>query len=130
MKSGLTDHSYNEDVLTYLHYISEGQIPETKSQTGQFNWRHWRSIESIFHHHPNAQVVIHSNTLQQSLFDVLTEAGYSIQVQHYNLKKLLVGTPAESFLSKLDSARKGRYWYVNVLRLLTLYQQGGIYTFI
>ena len=39
-----------------------------------------------------------------------------------------MGTPAESFLSKLDSARKGRYWYVNVLRLLTLYQQGGIYT--
>ena len=133
MKSGLTDHSYNEDVLTF-HLIfttsKKDKIAETKSQTGQFNWRHWRSIESIFHHHPNAQVVMHSNTLQQSLFDVLTEAGYSIRVQAYNLKKLLVGTPAERFLSKLDSARKGRYWYANeanLLRLLTLYQQGGIY---
>ena len=133
MKSGLTDHSYDEDVLTFHLIFTTSQkdkIVETKSQTGQFNWRHWRSIESIFHHHPNAQVVIHSNTLQQSLFDVLTEAGYSIQVQHYNLKELLVGTPAESFLSKLDSARKGRYWYSNegnLLRMLTLYQQGGIY---
>ena len=133
MKSGLTDHSYNEDVLTFHLIFTTSQkdkIPETKSQTGQFNWRHWRSIESVFHHHPNAQVVIHSNTLQQSLFDVLTEAGYSIQVQRYNLKELLVGTPAESFLKKLDSARKGRYWYANeanLLRLLILYQQGGIY---
>ena len=133
MKSGLTGHSYNEDVLTF-HLIfttsKKDKIAETKSQTGQFNWHHWRSIESIFYHHPNAQVVIHSNTLQQSLFDVLTEAGYSIQVQHYNLKELLVGTPAESFLSKLDSTRKGRYWYSNegnLLRMLILYQQGGIY---
>ena len=41
-----------------------------------------------------------------------------------------MGTPTESFLSKLDSTRKGHYWYVNeadLLRLLTLYQQGGIY---
>ena len=133
MKSGLTDPTYDEDVLTF-HLIfttsHKDKIVETKSQTGQFNWRHWRSIESIFHHHPNAQVVIHSNTLQQSLFDVLTEAGYSIQVQHYNLKELLVGTPAESFLSKLDSARKGHYWYSHegdLLRMLILYQQGGIY---
>ena len=133
MKSGLTDPSYNEDVLTFHLIFTTSQkdkIAETKSQTGQFNWRHWRSIESIFHHHPNAQVVVHSNTLQQSLFDVLTEAGYSIQVQRYNLKELLVGTPAESFLSKLDSARKGRYWYSNegnLLRMLILFQQGGIY---
>ena len=95
-----------------------------------FNWRHMRSIESIFHHHPTAEVIVHSRTLPHDTFDVLTEAGYSITVQNYDLEKLLKGSPAESFASKLEEAKKGRRWYSHqrdLLRLLVLYMWGGIY---
>ena len=98
--------------------------------SGEFNWRHWRVVESIFHHHPTAHVIMHTNTLEQSLFDVLTEVGYSIEVQNYDLKEILIGSPAEDFIVQLDMARGGSYWYANeadLLRLLFLYKTGGIY---
>ena len=97
---------------------------------GAFNWRHWRTVESIFHHHPFARVIVHSNTVQQSEFDVLTEAGYTIQVQKYDLEDMLRNSPAQDFLSKIKSASKGPFWYshlTDLLRLLLLYKWGGIY---
>ena len=97
---------------------------------GAFNWRHWRTVESIFHHHPFARVIVHSNTVQQSEFDVLTEAGYTIEVQSYNLEDMLRDSPAQDFISKIQSAAQGEFWYSHVtdlLRLLVLYKWGGIY---
>ena len=101
-----------------------------KKQSGRFNWRHWRSIESVFHHHPNAEVRVYSNTLPSDFFNILTEAGYSIKVYRYNFEHLLYGTPAEGFIKKLRKARKGAFWYANasdLLRVLLVYQYGGIY---
>ena len=95
-----------------------------------FKWHHWRTVESIFYHHPFANVTIHSNTLQQSEFDVLTEAGYSIKVNEYSLTDMLKGSPAEEFISKLSSATSGPHWQshqTDLLRLLVLYKWGGIY---
>lgn len=102
----------------------------SKKQSGQFNWKHWRSVESIFYHHPTAQVSVYSNTLPENTFNVLTEAGYSIQVHKYNLESLLISTPAEGFIKKLGKARGEPNWYsnsANLLRMLLLYQLGGIY---
>ena len=102
---------------------------ETK-QSGAFNWRHWRSVESVFRQHPTARLIVHSNTLSQSIFNVLTEAGYNVEVGRYDLKGLLTGSPAESFIPRLAKARKGQYWVyneANLLRLLLLYLDGGMY---
>ena len=101
-----------------------------KKQSGKFNWRHWRTVESIFYHHPNAEVNIYSNTLPDYIFNVLTEAGYSIKVQRYSLEDMLVGSPAEGFIEKIEKARKSSFWYAHeadLLRLLLLYSYGGIY---
>ena len=101
-----------------------------KKQPGKFNWRHWRSVESIFYHHPNAEVNIYSNTLPGDIFNVLTEAGYSIQVKRYSLEDMLIGSPAEGFIEKLKEARKGPFWYsheTDLLRMFLLYTYGGIY---
>ena len=95
-----------------------------------FKWHHWRTVESIFYHHPFAIVTIHSNTLQQSEFDVFTEAGYSIKVNDVSLRDMLKDSPAEEFTSKLSSATSGPHWQshqTDLLRLLVLYKWGGIY---
>jgi lactosylceramide 4-alpha-galactosyltransferase len=87
-------------------------------------------VESIFYHHPTAQVNVYSNTLLDDTFQVLTDAGYSIQIQKYNLISMLNGSPAQRFVKELKNARKGPYWYANeanLLRLLLLYKYGGIY---
>ena len=101
-----------------------------KRMSGKFNWRHLRSIESIFHHHPNAQVIIYSNTLSENTLNVLVEAGYSIKVQRYCLETMLRGTIAEGFIKKLSKARIGSFWYshqTDLLRFFLLYTYGGIY---
>ena len=94
------------------------------------NWRQWRSIESIFYHHPTATVTVHSNELPQDMFDVLSEAGYNIKVANYDLDSLLSGSPVEDFVRELGEARRSDNWLrreTELLRLLILYQQGGVY---
>ena len=101
-----------------------------KKVSGKFNWRHWRSIESIFHHHPEAEVRVHSNTLPKNTFDVLTEAGYSIAVHRYKFEDMLKGTQAKGFIKKLRKARMSPFWYshqTDLLRLFFLYKYGGVY---
>ena len=46
------------------------------------------------------------------------------------MKELLKGSPAEKFIPKLPSAKKGRYWVyneANLLRQLSVYKWGGVY---
>jgi mannosyltransferase OCH1-like enzyme len=71
---------------------------------------------------------VHSNSLPHDTFDVLTEAGYSVEVAEYDLEDMLVESPAKKVSLKvartLDdwSSRKGE-----LLRLLILYLRGGVY---
>ena len=119
----------------YLVFSTSSQdslhlLDSSSKVSGIFNWRHWRTVESIFYHHPTAEVKVYSNTLPDDTFSVLTEAGYSIEICRYKLESMLICTPAEGFIGKLESARLGPFWYANVadlLRLLLLYQHGGIY---
>lgn len=108
-----------------------GTLGSGKNQFGgEFNWRHWRCLESILRQHPTSEVVVHSNTLSPHTFDVLTEVGYSVRVERYDLQELLRESPAEGFVKRLEGATRGSYWYLHeaeLLSLLVLYQQGGVY---
>ena len=99
--------------------------------SGALNWAHWRTIESVFFHHPGAKVVVHSNTLDHHVFDVLSEVGYDIEVRPYNLTRLIADSPARRFTAeKMDNASRGEYWYshsTDLLRMLILYNYGGVY---
>ena len=98
--------------------------------SNNFNWRHWRTVESIFFHHPLAKVIVHSNTLSQSEFAVLTEAGYTIEVQQYTLEELLENSPAQTFTRNFRNFEQGKHWFshqTDLLRYLILYKWGGVY---
>ena len=127
---------YPEDYLFHLIFTTSDKdkislfSAKKIRQSGSFNWRHMRTVESIFHHHPTSQIIVHSNTLSQSVFDVFTEVGYSITVKKYDLKALLKGSPAENFTQRLDKVKGGKYWYsheTDLIRLLVLYKWGGVY---
>ncbi|XP_046858168.1 uncharacterized protein LOC124451593 isoform X2 [Xenia sp. Carnegie-2017] len=98
---------------------------------GEFNWRHWRCVESVFYHHPNATMIIYSNTLHLSMLDVLRKKGYDAYVQRYKLSDLAQGTSAVEFIrDELPYAMEGQNWYsheTDLIRLLLLYKYGGIY---
>lgn len=95
-----------------------------------YTWQLWRSVESIFHHHASAKVIVHSNDLMQSEFDVLTEVGYAIEVHSYSVTHMLLNTPAESMIGeRLVKASRGQYWYshkIELLKVLILYKYGGV----
>ncbi|XP_046858172.1 lactosylceramide 4-alpha-galactosyltransferase-like [Xenia sp. Carnegie-2017] len=98
---------------------------------GEFSWRHWRCVESVFYHHPNATMIIHSNTLHLSMLDVLRKKGYDAHVQRYKLSELAQGTSAVEFVrDELPYAMERQNWYsheTDLIRLLLLYKYGGIY---
>lgn len=117
-------------LLFYLIFTTNATVGSDKRLHGKFNWRHLRTVESIFYHHPTAEVNMYSNTLPNNTFNALTELGYSIQIHRYDLKRMLIGTPAEGFIMKLEKARKHKNWYSNesnLVRMLLLYKFGGIY---
>ena len=66
----------------------------------------------------------------QSEFDVLTEAGYSLEVVGYDFEAMIKDSPANVFITKIEKAREGKNWYTHeadLLRALILYKHGGIY---
>ncbi len=108
-----------------MFYLIFTTVGSDKRLHGNFNWRHLSTVESIFYHHPNAEVNMYSNTLPNTTFNALTELGYSIQIHRYDLKRMLIGTPAEGFRMKLENVRNGGFWYANeanLVRMLLLYK--------
>ena len=126
----------SNDLVFHLIFTTTGrdkimQYLTKDIASGGFKWSNMRAVESIFYHHPFAQVIVHSNTLSLDTFDVLTESGYDISIQPYNLTQLLQGTPAGNFTgARLEQAKKGQHWYsheTDFLRTLIMYKYGGIY---
>ena len=60
-----------------------------------FQPRFMRSVESIFRHHPAANVTLLSNSLPDKFFAPLTAAGLRVQIRRYDLRALVAGTRAE-----------------------------------
>ena len=60
-----------------------------------FQPRFMRSVESIFRHHPAANVTLLSNSLPDGFFAPLTAAGLHVQIRRYDLRALVAGTRAE-----------------------------------
>lgn len=123
--------------LLPLTQFPESQKPEglvfhvviTREGSWGLNWRHWRCIESIFHHHPGAKVTVHSNMVSQEEFAVLTEAGYQVKVQQYSFKRLLMSSPVKAYAENLLQAKTNRNWKNferDFLSLLVLHGNGGI----
>lgn len=97
-----------------------------------------RAIEYVYYHHPNARVVIHSNSLplRGSRLDIFTETGFDLTIQRYDIATLLhecpllEATSVNRFLAKLPNFEKGQYWYSHgsdLLRYLILWKYGGVY---
>ena len=107
------------------------------------NWRIIRAIEQVFYHHPNAKVLVHSNTLvaarEKGLLtglEIFTEVGYNLEVVPFKLLDLaaqcLQSTEAVNFFvnKSYAKAKNHRNWYsheTDLLRTAILCVQGGVY---
>ena len=92
--------------------------------------RERRCLESVFHHHPKASVVVYTNKLAATHFGEFRAAGFDVKVQRFALRDLLQGTPAEPWLREISAHESGPYYYshvTDVLRLALLFRDGGVY---
>lgn len=92
--------------------------------------RHQRGLESLLLHHPDACVVVLSETLELEAFQEFVKEGYKVAVAVPNLDELLKGTPTHIFASVWYEWRKTVNYplhYSELVRLAALYRYGGIY---
>ncbi len=115
-----------------VHIIHDDTSQDVRS-SGGLKWHQWRCIESILRHHPTSRLFVYSNTIQQSVFDVLTEVGYQVNLRNYKLSDLVEQTPLKEFFNQFNktssdeiSMKKILHEH-GILRLLLLYKHGGMY---
>ncbi|KAJ1397127.1 Nucleotide-diphospho-sugar transferase [Sesbania bispinosa] len=93
--------------------------------------RYQRGLESLLFHHPDACVVVFSETIELDFFkDSFVKDGYKVAVVMPNLDRLLKDTPAHIFSSVWFEWRKTKFYsthYSELIRLAALYKYGGIY---
>ena len=86
-------------------------------------------LESIFYHHPHAEVAVFSNTLPADFFESFALAGYALSIEPYDLR----GTLAKHWPADFDffSAEKSSDFFyshaTDALRFALLYERGGVY---
>jgi len=101
-------------------------------------WRIVTSLEAVFFFHPNAKVIIYSNSIpkRDTMFDIFVEAGYDLDIKNYSFTGLLKSTTQfleddqrQLFLKRLETQVKQQHWWVHeadLVRLLILEQRGGV----
>ena len=95
-----------------------------------FNNRYMRSIESVFFHHPEANVTIYSTSLHSTFFNEFTTKGCNIHIEKIDIRTRAKGTPFEQWSKNIASHKKGPHYAVHlsdITRVLVLYNQGGTY---
>ncbi|CAM6069714.1 unnamed protein product [Sphagnum tenellum] len=92
--------------------------------------RHQRTLESLFHFHPNACVVVFSETLEMDFFKTFVQEGFKVAVVQPDLQELLANTPTDIFTTVWVRWRETPLYYIHytdLLRLVALYKYGGVY---
>uniref|UniRef100_A0A0A9D5G9 Alpha 1,4-glycosyltransferase domain-containing protein n=1 Tax=Arundo donax TaxID=35708 RepID=A0A0A9D5G9_ARUDO len=92
--------------------------------------RHQRGLESLLKQHPDACIVMLSETLELKFFKEFVGEGYKVSVAVPNLDELLESTQAHVFASVWHEWRQTKYYplhYSELVRLAALYKYGGIY---
>ncbi|XP_027184602.1 uncharacterized protein At4g19900 [Coffea eugenioides] len=95
-----------------------------------FSVRYQRGLESVLYHHPDACVVVFSETLELNFFSSFVEDGFKVAVVMPNLDELLQDTPTHIFASVWYEWKTTKYYpihYSELIRLAALYKYGGIY---
>ncbi|XP_010529291.1 PREDICTED: uncharacterized protein At4g19900 [Tarenaya hassleriana] len=96
-----------------------------------YSVRHQRGLESLLSQHPDACVVVFSETIELDFFrNTFVKDGYRVAVAMPNLDELLKDTPTHIFASVWFDWRKTKFYpthYSELVRLAALYKYGGVY---
>jgi len=99
-----------------------------------------RTVSSIFYHHPEAHLFIHtSGALTTAHLQNFMERGLNLTIIQFDIEKELRGIKkdigsltkyVDPFLKRLKEFKREKYWknnFSNLVRLLAVYKYGGTY---
>jgi hypothetical protein len=102
-----------------------------------------RCLDSIFFHHPNAEVRLHVLNMSSTPFQHLIDSGYNLKIETYDIHSMLLALLDSKVIENVDGLKhiiehideyretnKGGSWIVveaDILRLLFMYFDGGFY---
>jgi hypothetical protein len=95
-----------------------------------WSWIFFAVVESIFIYHPRARVTFYSVQMPLDFFACLSDAGFDIRVERYNLTVLAAGTEVEGLVAS-GRVAGSRYRYAHesdLVRIVILATRGGAYT--
>ncbi|OZJ05621.1 hypothetical protein BZG36_01506 [Bifiguratus adelaidae] len=112
-----------------VHWVCWTTDPST------FADRHWRTIELIWVHEPQAVVFMLSTTLPSDFFKEYTDRGYQIHVVRFSKDLLLkhrwyLGEHSKQWLENWEKWESGPFFFSHLtdyMRYLLLYKYGGTY---
>nr|KYP58914.1 Uncharacterized protein At4g19900 family [Cajanus cajan] len=126
----IKNHIY-ADGDTWGYYPGVAVFMVWNSPPWMFTVRHQRGLESLLFRHPDACVVVFSETVELDFFSGgFVKDGYKVAVAMPNLDELLKDTPAHVFSNVWFEWRKTEFYsthYSELIRLAALYKYGGIY---
>ncbi|KAI7875735.1 galactosyltransferase-domain-containing protein [Mucor mucedo] len=122
---------YTEDEENWhlLYWVCWTSGPET------FTDRHWRAIEMVWVHEPNAVIIMMSNSLPENFFNEYLARGYNIQLVNFTKENLLkwdwyFGPGTKDWIQdweKWDGGQYFNYHLTDYIRCILLYKYGGTY---
>lgn len=87
-------------------------------------------IQSIFKYHPDSKINFHSDTIDDSFKDYLKTQFKTIEFCNIQIEERIKNTPVENKLKELNAlfnSENGVVIYSDLLRLLILFKDGGVY---
>eukprot|EP00300_Choanocystis_sp_HF-7_P036368 c52216_g1_i1.p1 GENE.c52216_g1_i1~~c52216_g1_i1.p1 ORF type:complete len:375 (-),score=58.34 c52216_g1_i1:41-1165(-) len=124
--------TYQDRVKSCVGTCGEGMRLFTVWTTSLEGWndKYTRSIDSALYHHPKAKVSIYSSSLPSEFLNDFVELGYNVSVEKIKIVERAEGTPLAPWTERLEKWRTGPFYYAHLsdaMRLLVLYNEGGIY---
>lgn len=125
-------YSFSQFMDRFLHQevCAQRVFMAWTTPASSFTIRHQCALETLLHFHPNACIVVFSESIEFNFFETFIEERYKVAVVRPNLEELLAGTPTLEFASMLSEWRKTKLFYIHyteLLRLAAIYKYGGVY---
>lgn len=95
-----------------------------------------KAFETILFHHPKAEILLFSNELNETLFNIYKKNNYDIHIVRYNLTEMAKNRLGYDFVLKADSLLRGHQignltisnvHLSDFLRYYLVYYYGGLY---
>ena len=104
-----------------------------------FGVKQLKAIESVFYHHPKAQVKLWVTEMSAKPVQPFLDKGYNIALLDLDLKREVQSlleypeinrTIIEQFLNRWDEHTQSKLWMINnsdLFRIIVMYREGGVY---